>query len=81
MPLTLTGIKGIEVKYIVLKYLIQERLMSILNEQKNNENKPLRLSSLKRKQRTGQKDDEATVANEFMHLCVEFGQMNKCSRR
>ena len=61
--------------------MIQERLMSILNEQKNNGSKPLRLSSLKRKQRTGQKDDEATVANEFMHLCVEFGQMNKCSRR
>ena len=77
MPLTLTGIKGIEVKYIVLKYLIQERLMSILNEQKNNENKPLRLSSLKRKQRTGQKDDEATVANEFMQLFVEFGQMKE----
>ncbi len=55
--------------------------MSILNEQKNNGSKPLRLSSLKRKQRTGQKDDEAAVANEFMHLCVEFGQMNKCSRR
>ena len=49
------GIKGIGVKYMVLKYLIQQRLMSILNGQKNNGDKPLSIRSLKRKQRTGRK--------------------------
>ena len=39
----------------ILEYLIQQRLMSILNEQKNNGDKPLSIRSLKRKQRTGRK--------------------------
>ena len=56
--------------------MIQERLMSILNEQKNNGDKPLNSRSLK-KTKNWAKDDEATAANEFMQLFVEFGQMKE----
>ena len=49
------GIKGIGVKYMDFKVFDTTRLMSILNEQKNNGDKPLSTRSLKRKQRTGQK--------------------------
>ena len=47
--------------------MIQERLMSILSEQKKNGGKPLRLSSLKRKQRTGQKMMKLLLQ---MNLCI-----------
>lgn len=55
--------------------------MSILNEQKKNGGQTSAFKQFEEKTKNWTKDDEAAVANEFMHLCVEFGQINKCSRR
>ena len=51
--------------------------MSILNEQKNNGDKPLSIKEFEEKTKNWTKDDEATAANEFMQLFVEFGQMKE----
>lgn len=68
MPLTLTGIKGIEVKYIDFKVFDTRKIDEYSKRTKEKwGGKPLRLSSLKRKQRTGQKMMKLLLQ---MNLCI-----------
>ena len=61
--------------------MIQQRLMSILNEQKEQWGQTSEYKEFEEKTKNWTKDDEATVANEFMQLFVEFGQMKEMDQK
>ena len=81
MPLNLTGIKEIEVKYIDFKVFDTRKIDEYSKRTKEKWRQTSAFKQFEEKTKNWTKDDEAAVANEFMHLCVEFGQINKCSRR
>ena len=81
MPLNLTGIKEIEVKYIDFKVFDTRKIDEYSKRTKEKWGQTSAFKQFEEKTKNWTKDDEATVANEFMHLCVELGQINKCSRR
>ena len=81
MPLNFTGIKEIEANYIDFKVFDTRKIDEYSKRTKEKWGQTSAFKQFEEKTKNWTKDDEATVANEFMHLCVEFGQMNKCSRR
>ena len=77
MPLNLTGIKEIEVKYIDFKVFDTRKIDEYSKRAKEQWGQTSEYKEFEEKTKNWTKDDEATVANEFMQLFVEFGQMKE----
>lgn len=73
------GIKGIGVKYMDFKVFDTTKIDEYSKRAKEQWGQTSEYKEFEEKTKNWTKDDEATVANEFMQLFVEFGQLLKRS--
>ena len=71
------GIKGIGVKYMDFKVFDTTKIDEYSKRAKEQWGQTSEYKEFEEKTKNWTKDDEATVANEFMQLFVEFGQMKE----
>ena len=71
------GIKGIGVKYMDFKVFDTRKMDEYSKRAKEQWGQISEYKEFEEKTKNWTKDDEATVANEFMQLFVEFGQMKE----
>ena len=71
------GIKGIGVKYMDFKVFDTRKIDEYSKRAKEQWGQTSEYKEFEEKTKNWTKDDEATVANEFMQLFVEFGQMKE----
>ena len=70
-------IKGIGVKYMDFKVFDTKKIDEYSKRAKEQWGQTSEFKEFEEKTKNWTKDDEATVANEFMQLFVEFGQMKE----
>ena len=73
----LEGIKGIGVKYMDFKVFDTRKIDEYSKRAKEQWGQTSEFKEFEEKTKNWTKDDEATAANEFMQLFVEFGQMKE----
>lgn len=71
------GIKGIGVKYMDFKVFDTRKIDEYSKRAKEQWGQTSEFKEFEEKTKNWTKDDEATAANEFMQLFVEFGQMKE----
>ena len=71
------GIKGIGVKYMDFKVFDTRKIDEYSKRAKEQWGQTSEFKEFEEKTKNWKKDDEATAANEFMQLFVEFGQMKE----
>ena len=71
------GIKGIGVKYMDFKVFDTTKIDEYSKRAKEQWGQTSEFKEFEEKTKNWTKDDEATAANEFMQLFVEFGQMKE----
>lgn len=71
------GAKGIGVKYMDFKVFDTTKIDEYSKRAKEQWGQTSEYKEFEEKTKNWTKDDEATVANEFMQLFVEFGQMKE----
>ena len=71
------GIKGIGVKYMDFKVFDTRKMDEYSKRAKEQWGQTSEFKEFEEKTKNWTKDDEATAANEFMQLFVEFGQMKE----
>ena len=71
------GIKGIGVKYMDFKVFDTRKIDEYSKRAKEQWGQTFEFKEFEEKTKNWTKDDESTVANEFMQLFVEFGQMKE----
>ena len=71
------GIKGIGVKYMDFKVFDTRKIDEYSKQAKEQWGQTSEYKEFEEKTKNWTKDDEATVANGFMQLFVEFGQMKE----
>ena len=71
------GIKGIGVKYMDFKVFDTRKIDEYSKRAKEQWGQTSEFKEFEEKTKIWTKDDEATAANEFMQLFVEFGQMKE----
>ena len=71
------GIKGIGVKYMDFKVFDTRKIDEYSKRAKEQWGQTSEYKEFEEKTKNWTKDDEVTVANEFMQLFVEFGQMKE----
>ena len=71
------GIKGIGVKYMDFKVFDTTKIDEYSKRAKEQWGQTSEYKEFEEKTKNWTKDDETTVANEFMQLFVEFGQMKE----
>ena len=71
------GIKGIGVKYMDFKVFDTRKIDEYSKQAKKQWGQTSEYKEFEEKTKNWTKDDEATVANGFMQLFVEFGQMKE----
>ena len=71
------GIKGIGVKYMDFKVFDTRKIDEYSKRAKEQWGQTSEFKEFEEKTKSWTKDDEATAANEFMQLFVEFGQMKE----